>query len=59
MIKVTALVSLFSAATVLGQVQPSGVTRPIVEDCGFNGTVVCVNRYVSGLQCLSGNPDSL
>ncbi|KIW70283.1 hypothetical protein PV04_02568 [Phialophora macrospora] len=45
MIKITALVSLFSAATVLGQVQPSGVTRPIVQDCGFNGTVVCVNQY--------------
>ncbi|KAL2419934.1 Lactonohydrolase oryL [Exophiala dermatitidis] len=37
------------AAVVPAQVQPSGVIDPIVEDCGFNGTVVCVNKYAAVL----------
>ncbi|EXJ83584.1 gluconolactonase [Capronia coronata CBS 617.96] len=43
------LLSLSCVATVWAQVQPFGVTRPIVEDCGFNGTVVCVNKYAAVL----------
>lgn len=35
------------ASNALAQSKPPGVTTPIVEDCGgFNGSVVCVNRYV-------------
>jgi hypothetical protein len=44
--KIVLGLSLLLAAPGLGQVQPSGVTRPIVEECGFNGSVVCVNKYV-------------
>ncbi|KIX07676.1 uncharacterized protein Z518_02330 [Rhinocladiella mackenziei CBS 650.93] len=43
------LLSLSLAATVVAQVQPSGVTRPIVEDCGSNGAIVCVNKYAAVL----------
>ncbi|KIY02414.1 uncharacterized protein Z520_02552 [Fonsecaea multimorphosa CBS 102226] len=42
---IPSILSLFLAAVAVGQIQPSGVTRPIVQDCGFNGTVVCVNKY--------------
>lgn len=34
-------------AQAYAQQQPPGVAQPIVEACGFNGSVVCVNRYVS------------
>lgn len=44
----TAVLSLSLAVGALAQVQPDGVTRPVVEQCGFNGTVVCVNQYVRG-----------
>ncbi|KAK6379487.1 hypothetical protein LTS17_006405 [Exophiala oligosperma] len=38
------------ASNALAQSKPPGVTTPIVEDCGgFNGSVVCVNRYAAVL----------
>ncbi|EXJ70055.1 gluconolactonase [Cladophialophora psammophila CBS 110553] len=36
-------------ATTSGQQQPPGVTQPIVEDCGFGDSVVCVNKYAAVL----------
>ncbi|KIW92526.1 uncharacterized protein Z519_06373 [Cladophialophora bantiana CBS 173.52] len=36
-------------ATTSGQQQPPGVTQPIVEDCGFGSSVVCVNKYATVL----------
>jgi hypothetical protein len=38
--------ALLFAAGSLGQQQPPGVTQPIVEACGPDTSVVCVNRYV-------------
>ena len=35
-----------AAAAALAQEQPIGVASPIVEKCGSNGKVVCVNKYV-------------
>jgi hypothetical protein len=29
---------------VLGQ--PPGVINPLAQDCGFGGSVVCINKYV-------------
>lgn len=43
----TAVLSLSLAVSAFAQVQPAGVTQPIVEKCGSNGSVVCVNKYVS------------
>lgn len=40
------LLSLSLAVASLAQTQPAGVVKPVVEACGFNGTVVCVNNYV-------------
>ncbi|KAJ9638179.1 hypothetical protein H2204_004490 [Knufia peltigerae] len=41
----TAVLSLSLAVSAFAQVQPAGVTQPIVEKCGSNGSVVCVNKY--------------
>lgn len=34
------------ALSAIGQAQVPVINEPIVEDCGFNGLVACVNRYV-------------
>lgn len=26
--------------------QPPGVINPLAQDCGFGGSVVCINKYV-------------
>ncbi|EXJ60759.1 gluconolactonase [Cladophialophora yegresii CBS 114405] len=47
--KILAFVALTFAAVVAVQQQPPGISQPIVEDCGFGGSVVCVNRYAAVL----------
>ncbi|KEF56107.1 gluconolactonase [Exophiala aquamarina CBS 119918] len=37
------------AISTIGQAQVPGTDGPIVEDCGFNGLVACVNRYAAVL----------
>ncbi len=49
----TSILAAILAAAVAAQVQPAGVTRPIVEHCGSNGGVVCVNKYVRFQQRMS------
>ncbi|KAJ9502482.1 hypothetical protein LTR99_007546 [Exophiala xenobiotica] len=41
----TSILTATLVAAVSAQVQPAGVTRPIVEHCGSSGSVVCVNKY--------------
>ena len=37
---------LWVAAIALAHTNLPGVIEPIVEECGFDRTVVCVNKYV-------------
>ncbi|KIW79670.1 hypothetical protein Z517_06284 [Fonsecaea pedrosoi CBS 271.37] len=47
--KVLGVVTSFLIAKAVAQKQPPGITEPIVEDCGFGGSVVCVNKYAAVL----------